>query len=163
MDQYYGVVRSDEYLEHFGIKGQKWGIRKYQNPDGTLTEEGKQRYGKSAGSIQKGLNKLDKSKANYIRDKRGYSRNPDYGSDYGDKKIKDTNKAVNQLLNIAKDKGYNVSTTQKSRSTDRGERFCSAFLFGAPGLVTAHLVSKHLYARISGTQYKVSDPSKKKK
>ena len=34
---------NDNYLSHFGIKGQKWGIRRYQNKDGTLTEEGKQR------------------------------------------------------------------------------------------------------------------------
>lgn len=32
------------YLAHHGIKGMKWGIRRYQNPDGTLTEEGKRRY-----------------------------------------------------------------------------------------------------------------------
>jgi len=31
-------------LEHHGIKGQKWGIRKYQNPDGSLTLEGIKRY-----------------------------------------------------------------------------------------------------------------------
>lgn len=31
-------------LTHWGIKGQKWGIRRYQNEDGTLTEEGKKRY-----------------------------------------------------------------------------------------------------------------------
>lgn len=30
-------------LYHHGIKGQRWGIRRYQNPDGTLTEEGKRR------------------------------------------------------------------------------------------------------------------------
>ena len=32
------------YLKHHGIKGMRWGIRRYQNPDGTLTDEGRQRY-----------------------------------------------------------------------------------------------------------------------
>lgn len=31
-------------LYHHGIKGMKWGVRNYQNEDGTLTEEGKMRY-----------------------------------------------------------------------------------------------------------------------
>ena len=31
-------------LYHSGIKGQKWGIRRFQNEDGTLTEAGKARY-----------------------------------------------------------------------------------------------------------------------
>lgn len=34
----------DEFLAHHGILGMKWGIRRYQNKDGTLTELGKQRY-----------------------------------------------------------------------------------------------------------------------
>lgn len=34
-----------EELYHHGVKGQKWGIRRYQNDDGTLTAEGKKRYG----------------------------------------------------------------------------------------------------------------------
>lgn len=34
-------------LYHHGIKGQRWGVRRYQNEDGTLTPAGKERYGKS--------------------------------------------------------------------------------------------------------------------
>ena len=41
----YRVVRSDE-LYHHGIKGQRWGIRRYQNPDGSLTAAGREKYGK---------------------------------------------------------------------------------------------------------------------
>ena len=33
------------YIKHYGIKGQKWGRRLYQNKDGSLTPAGKERYG----------------------------------------------------------------------------------------------------------------------
>lgn len=39
----YIIVDTDNYLQHHGILGQKWGIRRYQNADGTLTEEGKKK------------------------------------------------------------------------------------------------------------------------
>lgn len=32
------------YLAHHGIKGQKWGVRRFQNNDGSLTDQGKRRY-----------------------------------------------------------------------------------------------------------------------
>ena len=35
----------DTELYHFGTRGMKWGIRRYQNEDGSLTEAGKRRYG----------------------------------------------------------------------------------------------------------------------
>ena len=35
---------SNNYLQHFGVKGMKWGVRRYQNKDGTLTPNGKKRY-----------------------------------------------------------------------------------------------------------------------
>jgi hypothetical protein len=42
-------LREDE-LYHHGVKGQRWGIRRYQNPDGSLTPAGKQRYLNPDGS-----------------------------------------------------------------------------------------------------------------
>ena len=38
---------TETYLSHHGIKGQKWGVRRFQNPDGTLTAEGRKRHGLS--------------------------------------------------------------------------------------------------------------------
>lgn len=34
---------SEKYLEHHGVKGQRWGVRRYQNEDGTLTSLGKRK------------------------------------------------------------------------------------------------------------------------
>ena len=41
---------STDELQHHGILGQKWGIRRYQNKDGSYTAEGKARYYNSDGS-----------------------------------------------------------------------------------------------------------------
>lgn len=59
------------YLIHYGISGQKWGIRRYQNEDGTLTEEGKERYREDGPES----NTWKKSEARYLSDKELIRRN----------------------------------------------------------------------------------------
>lgn len=44
-------------LYHHGIRGQKWGIRRYQNKDGTLTEKGQKRYGEKV-TMHNGKNNI---------------------------------------------------------------------------------------------------------
>ena len=74
-----GLRVDDEYLEHYGIPGMKWGARRYQNRDGSLTTKGEKRYGAkgtgaSARRMAKDFNKLDKSYAN-VEHRRQISEN----------------------------------------------------------------------------------------
>lgn len=49
----------ESQLKHWGIKGMKWGVRRYQNKDGSLTELGEKRYARDAR--EKGYGQHDAS------------------------------------------------------------------------------------------------------
>ncbi len=93
-------------LYHHGVQGMHWGVRRYQNPDGTLTAEGKRRYGVYVRKNDSAITRKVKSDFNsmsnkefrnkYSVSKRTYSnRVKKYGDPYTNSPLARTGKVLN--------------------------------------------------------------------
>lgn len=52
---YIGTDYHSDNLTHYGILGMKWYVRRFQNPDGSLTAEGRERYSNAKSTVKKAV------------------------------------------------------------------------------------------------------------
>ena len=79
-------------LRHHGIKGQKWGVRRFQNKDGSLTPAGKKRY--SDTDYESTLNKVNSAKK-VVEEVKKYSNSAQKSNDLNmERRIR---KSINEM------------------------------------------------------------------
>lgn len=99
-------------LYHHGIKGMKWGVRRYQNPDGSLTIAGKARYnvGRAVGNVGKAISSAytaHRSKVAERRQKKEEAK-PKKASELTDQELR---QAIDRMRN---EKAYNDLIRERS-------------------------------------------------
>ena len=137
---------NDTYIAHWGIKGQKWGVRRFQNEDGTLTEAGRSRYGtgeRPPRDIRKKLraaNRVDAAerelqrgaeRATNERDREIFSR----GADAARK-----NREM-VLDEIRKSGSYEVTSKEVNRVSQRTKSIAAAIIGGVASVAISQIVS----------------------
>lgn len=115
-------VVHDDTLEHHGIKGQKWGVRRYQNEDGTRTAAGKKR---------------EQSRSNE-------SAHDDYNKAHSGKSVKDMSDAElrNHLNRLQMEKQYSQLTNS---DTSKGKKFVSDAMKVATTVATVSTTALTIY------------------
>ena len=142
MWSYSAPIRPDE-LYHHGVRGQKWGIRRYQNSDGSLTDAGRKKYEKLDAKEQKILSKKSKLTGNQNEsDSKSGSHQTSSNS-----KAKPVKSMTNDELRAANERmTLEISYHQKYRALNptkisAGKKFVNTIVDKAPETLANSVVS----------------------
>jgi hypothetical protein len=129
----------DLYLCHHGVQGQKWGVRRYQNKDGSLTTAGKKRYGASFEEAQKGRFELGK-RATLSNRAYAMSKNEKNRAYWKTRSEKDQQRAFNEVKKLQqkygkeKIKDLRVKDGKIDDKVFTGKEFATRMAIGIGGL-----------------------------
>ena len=95
--------RTPSELYHHGVKGQRWGVRRYQNKDGSLTPSGKKRYKQSYSDEAKSLSDDElRSRVNRMSLEKRYMDANSGGKSSTSKTVKNISSAGSNAGKVAK-------------------------------------------------------------
>lgn len=96
---------SQNYLAHHGVKGMRWGVRRYQNYDGSYTQKGLERYRKADQAHEDAKQKAKETKQAY---KNGTATKDQYKTAKGEVKV------TKRALDKSYDKGKEALSARKN-------------------------------------------------
>lgn len=106
-------------LYHFGVKGMKWGVRRYQNEDGSLTKAGSKRYARDAR--ERDYNEYDPTNSSYYKTSGKNGGKKSYLKVNADRYVKEDMRRAKNLVDSTKKINDSIKVANQN-SLDRAAK-----------------------------------------